>query len=107
MVDKVLFRSIYAFFSISINFIIWRVLGFVEWYFIFVTITGRANNNILASGWDRIVTLLVALIIMLIIILINYLFYIVMRRIGEMSKRWMLIPLLTSILTVVISFITF
>ena len=105
--DKILFRSLYSFFAISINFIIWRVLGFLEWYFIFIATTGRGFNNSVASTWERGVALLLAVIILLIVILINYLFYKVMRKIGEMSKQWMLIPLVTAILTVVISFITF
>ena len=63
---------------------------------------GRVESN-----FYRIVDLLIAVGMLLIVIFINYLFYKVMRRIGEMSKRWMLIPLVTAILTVVISFITF
>ena len=106
MVDKVLFRSLYTFFSVSINFIVWRVLGFVEGSFIFTAITGK-NCDRVESNFYRIVDSLIAVGLLLIVILINYLFYRVMRRIGEMSKWWMLIPLVTAILTVLISFITF
>lgn len=93
-------KLLYISTSIIVNFLIWKILYFPTALLLFSAIRGRWMKNQIVSNGFRLLYLLIVVAILVVLSLINYGIY---RSTSPKwdSKKWILIPVVTSLITFV------
>ena len=97
--NKNICRILYVAISIMVNVLIWRIIYLAVWIFLVSAVRGIGVNGYVMTCMDRLVNLLLGITLIFISIIINYFIYKIMNRGRKLIKVFIIVPVLTSIIT--------